>query len=169
MEPNKNEKLDPNKCYPQYQGGFHRENCEHSIPKVTVSLPQTEKVEEKFCDHQCPRKECNKESCDGVPFIHDWHCGRCGIAFPVQAETVGWEERFDNSLNGYLILTDGEKTICKPRKQIKDFIRSERILAQKEVYEAILSKRKSYERGKNDIRMFDTVSVEDIEIILKDL
>lgn len=34
-----------------------------------------------------------------------------------------WEDRFDDMLKGYLVLTDGDVTLEKPRNKIKQFIR----------------------------------------------
>lgn len=41
---------------------------------------QNDNWKEEQCDHNCPTVLCNRDTCDGVPFVHTKHCGRCGKA-----------------------------------------------------------------------------------------
>lgn len=45
-----------------------------------------------------------------------------------------WEKEFDEKFEGYLVMTDGQKELYKPREAIKDFIRTLVDKKSKEMY-----------------------------------
>lgn len=58
------------------------------------------KTSKEKCDHTGkPLKFCNKDSCDGVEFVHKYHCGRCNEAIP-EPVSEGKECDCKEDLNG---------------------------------------------------------------------
>lgn len=40
-------------------------------------------MKKEICNHTTKRVKCNKETCDGIIFEHDFHCDKCGLAVPM--------------------------------------------------------------------------------------
>lgn len=95
------------------------------------------KEEQKKCEHlKYPHLVCNKETCDGIEFVHTLHCNGCGEAIPKPTPT-DWEKEFnDKFIGGNNANQDCWSMLGMRPDLVKSFIRAE--------------KEKSYKEGKND-------------------
>lgn len=126
-------------------------------------IPREEK---ECCSSMAYMKLCKEDSCDGVEYEHNLHCGKCNKARPLPSPQDSWEEEFDKVWKKSLEYALNPKTptaraytnaehaslgINDPNQREKDREFAQEIYKKLKYYISSLLQ-KEREKGQNDIK-----------------